>query len=238
MYIHPIFNILEDFCMLLLLILNMLNQFNGKKTDTKDSVLITDIFKHGLVKSSFMPHLTHEQNSKMKVCLNHYDNILDCINQIEQAILPLLEPYQNEISLILTVPSVKDTAITILSEIGSDMPVFKDAEHLCSWVGLTPQCNESAGKKKSVHISRAGVYLKPLLIQCANNAIRDKKCPYFKLRLMPLKSVEVTNVQLLLLLECYLLAFIKCYLRTNHLITKFMNTYLKKIYLYYLSTFS
>ena len=76
MYIHPIFNILEDFCMLLLLILNMLNQFNGKKTDTKDSVLITDIFKHGLVKSSFMPHLTHEQNSKMKVCLNHYDNIL------------------------------------------------------------------------------------------------------------------------------------------------------------------
>ena len=54
------------------------------------------------------------------------------------------------------------------------MSVFKDSEHLCSWAGLTPQCNESAGKKKSVHISRAGVYIKPLLVQCANNAIRDK----------------------------------------------------------------
>ena len=41
--------------------------------------------------------------------------------------------------------------------------------HFSSWAGLTPQCNESAGKKKSVHVSRAGIYLKPLLIQCANN---------------------------------------------------------------------
>lgn len=83
-------------------------------------------------------NLTHEQNSKMKVCLSHYDNILDCINQIEQAILPLIQPFQNEINLILTVPSMKDiSAITILSEIGADMSVFKDAEHLCSWASLT-----------------------------------------------------------------------------------------------------
>ena len=134
-------------------------------------------------------NLTHEQNSKMKVCLNHYDSIIECVNELEKAILPLIEPFQNEINLILTVPGVKDiSAITILSEIGADMSVFKDAEHLCSWAGLTPQCNESAGKKKSVHISRAGIYLKPLLIQCANNAIRDKKCPYFKLRYDAIKK--------------------------------------------------
>ena len=133
--------------------------------------------------------LTHEQNSKMKVCLSHYDNILECINDIEQAVLPLIQPFQNEIKLILIVPGVKDiSAITILSEIGADMSVFKDAEHLCSWAGLTPQCNESDGKKKSVHVSRTGIYLKPLLIQCANNAIRDKKCPYFKLRYDAIKK--------------------------------------------------
>ena len=125
----------------------------------------------------------------MKVCLNHYDNTLNCINQIEQAILPLLEPFQNEINLILTVPGIKNiSAVSILSEIGNDMSVFKNAEHLCSWAGLTPQCNESAGKKKSVHISRAGIYLKPLLIQCANNAIRDKSCEYFKLRYDAIKK--------------------------------------------------
>ena len=107
----------------------MLKQFNGKKTDTKDSVWITDIFKHGLelilskednvsmeeitpllrknlksspqeILDSVQGNLTHEQNSKMKVCLNHYDNILECISQIEETILPLLVPYQNEINLI------------------------------------------------------------------------------------------------------------------------------------------
>ena len=138
---------------------------------------------------SVQGNLTHEQNSKMKTCLKHYDNILECIDLIEKAILPLVTPYQDKINLILGVPGIKDiSAITIFSEIGPDMSVFKDAEHLCSWAGLTPQCNESAGKKKSVHISRAGVYIKPILIQCANNAIRDKSCPYFKLRYEAIKK--------------------------------------------------
>jgi len=60
--------------------------------------------------------------------------------------------------------------------------------HLCSWAGLTPQNNESAGKKKSVRVSRAGVYIKPLLVQCANAAIKSKQCPYFKARYDQIKK--------------------------------------------------
>lgn len=51
-----------------------------------------------------------------------------------------------------------------------------------------PKNNENAGKKKSVHISRAGVYLKPVLIQCDNTAIKDKPCPYFKHRYESIKK--------------------------------------------------
>jgi len=68
------------------------------------------------------------------------------------------------------------------------MSVFPDAKHLCSWAGLTPQNNESTGKKKSVRISRAGAYLKPILIQCTNAAIKDKSCPYFKHRYESIKK--------------------------------------------------
>ena len=68
------------------------------------------------------------------------------------------------------------------------MSVFIDDKHLCSWAGLTPQNNESAGKKKSVKISRAGVYIKPLLVQCANCAVKDKECDYFKLKYNALKK--------------------------------------------------
>ena len=138
---------------------------------------------------SVQGNLTREQNSKMEICLDHYDYINKCVEKLEEAIIPLVAKYQDEINLLLTIPGVEDvSAIYILSEIGSNMNVFVDDKHLCSWAGLTPQNNESAGKKKSVKISRAGVYIKPLLVQCANNAIKDKKCEYFKLRYEAIKK--------------------------------------------------
>ena len=33
-------------------------------------------------------NLTHEQNSKMKICLDHYDTLIECIDNIEKAVLP------------------------------------------------------------------------------------------------------------------------------------------------------
>lgn len=138
---------------------------------------------------SVQGNLTKEQNSKMEICLDHYDYINKCVDKLEEAILPLVANYQNEINLLLTIPGVQDvSAVYILSEIGSNMNAFVDDKHLCSWAGLTPQNNESAGKKKSVRISRAGVYIKPLLVQCANNAIKDKNCEYFKLRYEAIKK--------------------------------------------------
>ena len=59
------------------------------------------------------------------------------------------------------------TAIRVIAEIGADMRQFESSKHLCSWAGLTPQNNESANKKKTTRIGKAGQYLKPLLIQCA-----------------------------------------------------------------------
>jgi hypothetical protein len=48
---------------------------------------------------------------------------------------------------------------------------------------LTPGNNESAGKKKSVRISRAGVYLKPVLVEAAHAAVKaTQKCPYFRIK--------------------------------------------------------
>ena len=60
-----------------------------------------------------------------------------------------------------------------------DMSVFETSKHLTSWAGLTPGNNESAGKKKSVLISKTGQFLKPLLVQCALAAVKSKKETYF-----------------------------------------------------------
>ena len=60
------------------------------------------------------------------------------------------------------------------------MSQFCSAKRLCCWAGLTPGSNESAGKKKSVKITRAGVYLKPALVQCAHAAVKSNKSPYYR----------------------------------------------------------
>jgi len=128
--------------------------------------------------------LSEPQADKMRVCFKHYESIDSCIESIEVAALKVASSYLDSLDLILTLPGISDvyTAIAILGEIGADMSAFHSVKHLCSWAGLTPQNNESAGKKKSVRVSRAGVYIKPLLIQCANAAIMSKRCNHFRLR--------------------------------------------------------
>ena len=52
--------------------------------------------------------------------------------------------------LLSTIPGVgKEGAVYILAEIGNDMGVFADENHLASWAGMCPGNNESAGKKKA-----------------------------------------------------------------------------------------
>ena len=134
--------------------------------------------------------ITAEQAEKIKIIKQHHDGIDFCKLNLESIILSLSEPYTKELELLLTVPSIKNifTAIGIISEIGVDMSVFPTAKHLCSWAGLTPQNNESAGKKKSVRISRAGCYLKPLLVQCATSVVKSEKHPEIRNRYLNLKK--------------------------------------------------
>lgn len=78
------------------------------------------------------------------------------------------------------------------------MDTFENAKHLCSWGGLSPANNESANKKKSVRIAKAGAYLKPLMVQCALAAIKSKKEPYFSSNTIESENAEVTRKLLLL----------------------------------------
>ena len=136
------------------------------------------------ISKSIQGTLTKPQAEKISVCLAHLDDIDKYKTVIESAVLELAEPYQEQIKLLLTIPGIKDvyTALGIIGEIGVDMSVFLSSRHLCSWAGLVPANNESAGKKKSVRCSRAGTYIKPLLVQCAHAAVKSKECPYFRLR--------------------------------------------------------
>ena len=130
-----------------------------------------------------------EQSEKLKIIRAHMDSIETCKSNLESVILNIAEKYLSQINLVLSVPGISTwSAIAVISEIGTDMSVFPTSKHLCSWAGLTPQNNESAGKKKTTRISRAGNYIKPLLVQCALSAIRDKKHPEVRNRYLAIKK--------------------------------------------------
>ena len=128
--------------------------------------------------------MTDAQKYRMRLIRAHMDYITAEINDIDKQIESLISSdpdYDKAIRLLTTIPGVKrDSAITIISEIGIDMSQFCNSKRLCCWAGLTPSNNESAGKKKSVRITHAGVYLKPALVQCAHAAVKSDKSPYYK----------------------------------------------------------
>jgi hypothetical protein len=68
------------------------------------------------------------------------------------------------------------------------MSVFPTAKNLSSWAGCCPRNDQSGGKRKSTRISRAGAYLKPLLVQVANAVVKSDKHPECKERYRRIKT--------------------------------------------------
>lgn len=123
---------------------------------------------------------TNEQKLRINIIKDHIDYLTNQIKLLRDIIDTLVKPYEEYIELLMTIPGVdRNSAITIISEIGVDMSQFSSHYRLASWAGLAPGCNESAGKKKSVKISRAGVYLKPCLVEVAHCAVKDKTNTYY-----------------------------------------------------------
>lgn len=135
--------------------------------------------------------VSREQAAKLRECLQHIDEINAHRENIETEILRLAGQYPYQLQLVRTAPGFSSdpmTAITLISEIGADMSVFPSAKHLVSWAGCCPRNDQSGGKVKSTRISRAGVYLKPLLVQVANAVVKSDKYPECKERYRGIKA--------------------------------------------------
>ena len=153
--------------------------------------------------------ISPEQAVKLRECLNHIDELSAHRDNIEKEILELVKPFSAQLALIRTVPGLdKDpmTAITILSEIGSDMSVFPTAKNLVSWAGCCPRNDMSAKHVKSTRIAAAGSFLKPILVQVANALIKSTKHPEFTERYRRIKSHRGHKKAMIALCKMFLTA--------------------------------
>lgn len=279
-YWIPVFNVLEGEIKVFVVHPKYKKAIKGKKTDKKDSKWIADLFKHDLLKFSFIPpkeirelrelsryrikliamrssernryqnsmtisniglasilsdpfgkssravmkevirsssvteekiskllernakkkvkevlqslvgsHIESDQRLKMNIASQHMDQIDSHVRRLETEMAIRCIPYATLINLLLDIPGISYlSAMTIIAEIGTDMSVFETSKQLSCWAGLAPANNESANKKKSVRISKAGSYLKPLLVQCALAAINSKSNPYYRIKYNRIKK--------------------------------------------------
>lgn len=122
------------------------------------------------------------QCDKLKVISSHINNINALLDEIDFYLKPFAQKYKPIIDHLSTMIGITPvSALYIISEIGTDMSVWKNADALASWAGLSPANNESGGKKKSTKIGKGGHYLKPLLVQCAFAATKSTTTdPYYR----------------------------------------------------------
>lgn len=277
-YWIPVFNVLESDLNICLTHPKYVKAIKGKKTDKRDSKWICELYKHDLVKHSFIPskeiremreisryryklvcmrssernryqncltvsnialastvsdpfgktaksimqelmssetidddkilslihkncknkdkildslkgfHIETDQRFKMENVLDHITYLDRQIKACEAELIKRAYPLRDYFQHITQIKGINAlSAIIIISEIGTDMSQFESDKQLVNWAGLSPANNESAHKKKSVRISKAGQYLKPLLVQCALASIKDKNS-YFGIKYYRIKK--------------------------------------------------
>ncbi|MGF7036096.1 transposase [Paenibacillus mucilaginosus] len=118
-------------------------------------------------------NMTAHQRLILKSMLTHIDFLNEQITELDMEVAKRLDPFQQDLDRLDTIPGVaRRTAEQILAEVGTDIASrFPSAPHLCSWIGLVPGHNESAGKRKPSKTRKGNKYLRSALIE-ASHSIR------------------------------------------------------------------
>jgi transposase len=122
----------------------------------------------------------------LRLHLGQIDGLDRALGALESRIAEKLSPFRETIELLESVPGVAETmSATVIAETGGDMSVFASENHLVSWAGLSPQQNESAGKRKNTR-TRPQRWLKTAMVQAAHAAVKKKdsylRAKYLRLR--------------------------------------------------------
>ena len=132
----------------------LLEQFtNSVNHEEIDSRLLRSLKKKSdsVIESIEGYQMTDSQKYRMRLVRAHMDYITSTRNDIDTMLDSLITPYENAVQLLCTIPGVdRNSAITVISEIGTDMTPFSNSKRLYCWAGLTPCNNESSGKKRAI----------------------------------------------------------------------------------------
>lgn len=117
-----------------------------------------------------------EQNL-LTILLRKLDSSEEDIERILSDMKKLVQDLSPQMEILESVPGIDTTsAIAIVAEISSHpQDHFSSAEKLCSWAGLSPRNDQSAGKVKCRKTMHGNSYVKSILCQVAWAAVKSRK---------------------------------------------------------------
>ena len=121
------------------------------------------------------------QRRMMSILLEHLDELNAHISELDDEIDSFMKNEEKKAcEAIRDLPGIsRSSSQIIISVIGCSMERFPDAPHLCSWAGICPGNNESAGKRKSGKTRKGNALLRSTLVVCAHAAVRNKQSYFY-----------------------------------------------------------
>jgi transposase len=123
-------------------------------------------------------HCTEHHRFMLRRLLSHLNYLEEQSDRFSARIKPQLAELlslRNQQRLDV-IPGVNTTTIeNVIAEIGADMSVFPDEHQLCSWTGICPGNEESAGKRKRSRTRKGNCWLRRALAEAAWAASHAKE---------------------------------------------------------------
>jgi transposase len=111
----------------------------------------------------------------VKMALEELQLIEQHMDQLDHEIADLLSQHQTAVQRLAEVPGLGvDSAHQIIAEVGATAATFPSEKHLASWVGVCPGEEESAGVSASNRSPKGNRFMRRLLNQAANAAVKVK----------------------------------------------------------------
>ena len=155
---------------------------NGEITESDVEKQCKRLRKHPIeeIKSAVVGKLDAPEQKLLAHLVHKIEESRADIANLKKDMEPLKANIQRSLEIADSIPGIDiDSACEILAEI-SDQPHehFQDVGRICSWAGLTPKNDESAGKIKSRKMRHGNQHVKSILCQTAWAAVRCRKSSF------------------------------------------------------------
>ena len=164
-------------------------RLKSKKREFKEALAVTLSDTHRFMLETIHSHIAFLEQQRQVLVKRLFD--------------AMQTHFQCAWQLLQTIPGISEIqAALLLVELGDDMTQFSSMKHCCSWSGMCPGNNESAGKRYSGRTRKGNRQLRQLLCESAHSAVKTNcqfkaKFQWLTIRKGHKKSIVAIGHQLL-----------------------------------------